>query len=178
MRALSLPISSACILKTSSRSRNIVRNISQRPSEVNGSFGSLGMAIAGFDRPLRTPSSNIVPFPSNIHEGLKLYKSHNSAIVSTPTFILPFRISENLAGFIPKLCAIPDLDSPLSCKRLSIAALKRRFISFLSIYGKNNPEILKNILMEYRNSVSLQRVPDGTSGQRYKKAAILTNLRL
>lgn len=131
--SFSRPISSHNSLYRSSRSCNIARNISQTPSDVIGNSGNLGIAIARFERPFNSPGSNILPLPSRIQVALKLKFSHSKAIVSVPTFILPFRISENFEGLMPKISAIPALVSPLSCNRLFIAAINRLFISVFSI---------------------------------------------
>ena len=135
MRILSfnVPISSACSLYAKSLSRRISINIWHTPSEVKGKSGRLDTAIAGLERPFSSPGFSIVPCPRRTQDGLKLNCSHNKAIVSVPAFILPFRISVNLDGFISKLCAIPAFDSPLSFKRLSIACRNLLLISTLSI---------------------------------------------
>ena len=136
IRALSRPISSASSLNRKSLSRKISINIRQTPSAFNGKSGKGANAIAGFVLPFNTPGCSIVPSPFRIQEAEKLYCSHNSAIRSTPAFILLFRISENLAGLTPRLCAILVFVSPLSCRRLLMAAIKRLFISDLSMFVK------------------------------------------
>lgn len=139
----------------------------QTPSESKGKSGNFSTEIAGLDRPFIGPGINIEPSPSKSHDGLKLYSSHTKARVSVPTFILSFRISENLEGLMPKLCAIPVLVKPLSFKRVLMAVINRLFISVFPLFEYFGSENLKIILFVYRKSVSLQRVPIGICGQRY-----------
>lgn len=105
----------------------------QTPSESKGKSGNFSTEIASLERPFIGPGINIEPSPSKSHDGLKLYSSHTKARVSVPTFILSFRISENLEGLMPKLCAIPVLVKPLSFKRVLMTVINRLFISVFSI---------------------------------------------
>lgn len=161
--SFNFPTSSACFLYRKSLSSIIARNISQTPSDVMGKSGSLGTAIDGFERPFISPGVSTGPLPSNSHSVLKLNWSHKSASVSVPAFILPFRISENLEGFIPKLFAILVFVKPLSCNRVPIAYINRLFISVFSVIQKYFSEKVNFILNIYRYSVSLQRVPFGNA---------------